>query len=230
MADQPLFEFEAVVVEADGQRILDGVSTAIPMAAVAVVAGPSGSGKSTLLRLCNRLEVPASGTVRYRGEDVAGLDPLAHRRRVGMVFQRPTPFPGTVGDNLRVACPDLSDAACGLALERVHLDPAMVDRDTGTLSGGEAQRACLARTLVANPEVVLLDEPTSSLDESATRSLEELAAELAASGVPIVWVTHDLGQLRRVAHHLVVMDRGRVVASGSPEDLDDHPLIRKEQP
>lgn len=216
---QALFEFDNVVLDVDGARILDSVSTVIPDCSVAVVAGPSGSGKSTLLRLCNRLEVPSAGSVRYRGTDVSTLDPLAHRRQVGMVFQRPTLFPGTVGDNLRTAVPHLGDDACAAALQRVRLSPEVLTRDALTLSGGEAQRACLARTLVLDPAVVLLDEPTSALDDAATRALETLGADLAASGVAIVWVTHDLGQLHRIADHLVVMDEGRVIASGTPGSL-----------
>jgi putative ABC transport system ATP-binding protein len=215
-----LLELDRVSVVDGDAIILDDVSVVLPDGGVAVVAGASGSGKSTLLRLCNRLEVPASGTVRYRGDDVATLDPLTLRRRVGMVFQRPTPFPGTVRDNLLVARPDLDTAAVEAALERVHLDPSLIDRDVDTLSGGEAQRACLARTVVTEPEVVLMDEPTSALDERATRALERLALELADDGVPIVWVTHDLDQLRRIARHVVVMDRGRVVGSGPAGEVD----------
>jgi putative ABC transport system ATP-binding protein len=215
-----LFELDAVDVRDGTTTILDGVSVSLADAGVTVLAGASGSGKSTLLRLCNRLEAPTSGRVRYRGTDVADLDPLDLRRRVGMVFQRPTPFPGTIRHNLAVARAAIDDDACRCALARVHLDEALLDRDVDTLSGGEAQRACLARTLVTEPDVVLMDEPTSSLDERATRALERLARELADDGVPIVWVTHDLAQLRRLADHVVVLDHGRVVASGAASDID----------
>jgi putative ABC transport system ATP-binding protein len=181
--------------------------------------GPSGSGKSTLLRLCNRLEVPEAGVVRFRGDDLASLDPLHLRRRVGMVFQRPTPFAGTVRENLEVAEPALGDAAVP-ALERVGLSGAFVERDARQLSGGEAQRVCLARTLVTNPEVVLMDEVTSSVDPSATRALEELGAGLAAVGVPVLWVTHDLAQMHRLADHVLVVIEGRVVHAGEAAALE----------
>src|SRR4051794_41731246 len=102
MAAEPLFDFEDVVVEtATGDRILDIGCLAIAAGGITVLAGRSGAGKSTLLRLCNRLDVPTSGTVRLHGRDLAQVEPLALRRRVGMVFQRPTVFPGTVRDNLR---------------------------------------------------------------------------------------------------------------------------------
>ncbi|MGZ8753179.1 MAG: ATP-binding cassette domain-containing protein, partial [Acidimicrobiia bacterium] len=117
---------------------LDGATGEVPDRGVTVLVGPSGSGKSTLLRCCNRLEAPDAGTVRFRDGDVAGLDPLVLRRRVGMVFQRPTPFAGTVRDNLRVAEPALSERASELALERVGLDRSFLDRDARALSGGEA--------------------------------------------------------------------------------------------
>src|SRR5215813_3343108 len=108
MTDQPTaaFEFTRVTVVRAGRRVLDEVTARIPAAGITVVSGPSGAGKTTLLRLCNRLEVPDAGTVRHRGRSLDELDPLALRRRVGMVFQRPVPFPGSVAGNLRVARPD----------------------------------------------------------------------------------------------------------------------------
>ena len=195
---------------------LDDATGEIAPGGVTVLVGPSGSGKSTLLRCCNRLEVPERGTVRFRGVDVAGIDPLVLRRKVGMVFQRPTPFGGTVRDNLRVAEPELTEPASRLALERVGLDAGFLDREARALSGGEAQRVCLARTLVTTPEVVLMDEVTSSVDPAATLGLEGLARALADVGVPVVWVTHDLEQMRRLADRVLVVVGGRIVHAGIP--------------
>ncbi len=178
---------------------------------ITCVLGPSGAGKSTLLRLCNRLEVPTAGTVRFRGRDVAELDPLALRREVGMVFQRPTLFGGTVRDNLAVARPDGDEAAFVGALERARLDASFLDRPADELSGGEAQRACLARTLVTGPRVLLMDEPTSALDPASRRGLEDLARSLADEGVPMLWVTHDLAQADRLADDVLVLIGGRLV-------------------
>jgi putative ABC transport system ATP-binding protein len=196
------------------------VSGQIPDRGVTAIVGPSAAGKSTLLRLCNRLEVPDGGVVRFRGEDIAALDPIALRRRVGMVFQRPTPFAGTVMDNLHVAEPDLSRRAAALALRRVELDAALLDRDSAELSGGEAQRMCLARTLVTRPEVVLMDEPTSSVDPATRTALEELGGGLAAMDVAVIWVTHDLAQMRRVANHVLVVIGGRIAHGAPVECLD----------
>jgi putative ABC transport system ATP-binding protein len=204
-----LFEFEAVVVELGGRCVLDVGRLGIPDGGITVLAGPSGAGKSTLLRLCNRLEVPTAGAVRFRGEDIADLDPLAHRRRVGMVFQRPTTFPGTVRQNLLVACREADDELCAEWLEKAGLDRAFLERFADDLSGGEAQRMCLARTLATRPDVLLLDEPTSALDAGPSRHLERLARTLADDGVPMVWVSHDLAQARRVADDVVVLIEGR---------------------
>ena len=171
----PLFELEDVEVVLGGRTVLDVASLAIGDAGVTVLLGPSGCGKSTMLRLCNRLEVPTKGVVRFRGKDVAALDPLIHRRCAGMVFQRPAPFPGTVRDNLAVACDVADEALFVEVLGRAGLDPGFLDRRADDLSGGEAQRMCLARTLVTEPKVLLLDEPTSALDPAATRQLERHA-------------------------------------------------------
>ena len=210
----PVLSFEEVCVRFGDTEVLHSVNAEVADARVTVLAGPSGSGKTTLLRLCNRLEVPTSGTVRFRGEDLDWLDPLALRRRVGMVFQRPTLFAGTIAENFAVAAPDDTSGYERLLVE-VGLPAGWLDRPADELSGGEAQRACLARTLLTGPEVLLMDEPTSSLDPSATRALEELGTGLARSGMAVLWVSHDLAQVRRIADACVVLRDGRVAG---PED------------
>jgi len=212
------------VTVADAGRLrLDDACGAVPGEGITVIVGPSGAGKSTLLRCCNRLEVPTGGSVRFHTADVAGLDPLQLRRRVGMVFQRPTPFPGTVRDNLAVAEPSIADPAAAAMLDRVGLPAEFLDRVATELSGGEAQRVCLARTLVTGPEVVLMDEVTSSVDPVQRHGLELLARTLATRGVVVVWVTHDLRQMRRIADHVLVVIAGRVAHASSLARLDDAP-------
>jgi ABC-type iron transport system FetAB ATPase subunit len=208
-AERVLFAFEGVEVERDGVRALDGFNAAMPEGGVTAVFGPSGSGKSTMLRLCNRLDVPTGGRVLFRGADVAGLDPLRLRRQVGMCFQRPTPFPGTVADNLRVADPEASEAQMQDVLARVALTGSWLDRDATALSGGEAQRMCLARTLIARPEVLLLDEPTSSEDAAAARVIEQAVRELADTGLCALWVSHDAEQVARIADRVLRIEHGR---------------------
>ncbi|MGH9110967.1 MAG: phosphate ABC transporter ATP-binding protein [Acidimicrobiales bacterium] len=213
----PLFELDGVSLEIDGRRVLDRLSLRVPARGITVLLGPSGAGKSMILRLLNRLEVPTRGDVRFRGEPVAALDPLALRRRVGMVFQRPAPFPGTVRDNLIVADPDADDGALAASLGGAGLDVALLDRSADQLSGGEAQRMCLARTLVTGPEALLMDEPTSALDPDARAHLERTARRLADDGRPIVWVTHDFQQADRLADDVLVVIEGRVATDEQRE-------------
>ncbi len=210
VGEDSMFEFLDVVVDRAGVLALDGFTAAVPGRGVTALFGSSGSGKSTLLRLCNRLEVPTRGRVLFCGKDIASLDPLALRRRVGMCFQRPTPFPGTVADNLRAADPDASDTRMRETLARVALTGSWLDRDATALSGGEAQRMCLARTLMARPEVLLLDEPTSAVDADAAGVIERAVRELAeVDGIPALWVTHDRAQVDRAADRVLRIDRGR---------------------
>ncbi|OBB93111.1 glycine/betaine ABC transporter [Mycobacterium sp. 852002-40037_SCH5390672] len=209
-----VFEFLDVVVERQGVRALDGLTACIPGHGVTAVFGPSGSGKSTLLRLCNRLELPTSGRASFYGSDIAALDPLWLRRRVGMCFQRPTPFPGTVADNLRAAAPDASDARMRDVLARVALTGSWLDRDVAGLSGGEAQRVCLARTLMAQPRVLLLDEPTSAVDTEAAEVIECAVRDLAADGTPALWVTHNSAQVKRAADRVLRLKSGRSLGLG----------------
>ena len=210
MASTPLFELADVSLEIDGTTILDHLDLAIADGGITVLVGPSGAGKSTVLRLLDRLDVPTSGEVRFRGRPMRDLDVLALRRRVGMVFQRPAPFPGTVRDNLLVADPHAGEEALVAALRAARLDAAFLDRPADELSGGEAQRMCLARTLVTQPEVLLMDEPTSALDTDARRRLERTALRLADEGHDLVWVTHDLDQAERLGGDVVVLIDGRV--------------------
>jgi len=205
------FHFEGVsVVVGNGTAILDDVTLSIPARGCTVIAGPSGSGKSTLLRMCNRLEVPTAGRILLDGVDITTLDPLRLRRRAGMVFQRPVVFAGTVRDNLQVALPDAGDDTCHRALARAGLSADILSRQADDLSGGEAQRMCIARTLLTDPEILLMDEATSALDVDARLVIERLALGLVESGLTVVWVTHDLEQAERLADHTIVILEGRV--------------------
>jgi len=204
------FEFDRVTVRRAGRLVLDEVTACIPAAGITVISGPSGAGKTTLLRLCNRLDVPDEGTIGYRGQPLDELDPLVLRRQVGMVFQRPTPFPGTVADNLAVAHPAADTEVMNAALSRVALDPGLLAQDARTLSGGELQRLCLARTLVTQPETLLLDEPTSALDAQPKQVFEATARELAIQGITIIWVTHDSAQAGRVADQIYQLRDGHL--------------------
>ena len=200
-----VFEFRDVTVCRAGAVVLRDLDLTVPDEGVTVLTGPSGSGKSTVLRLCNRLLVPDAGVVEFRGTDVAEVDPCTLRRNVGMVFQRPTPFAGTVRDNLAAAGP-IDDPRSGELLDAVALDGSFLDRDARELSGGEQQRMCLARTLATGPDALLVDEGTSALDKDATHTLERLVVDLAAADHPVLWVTHDEAQADRIAEHRRTLD------------------------
>ena len=202
------FVLRGVVARRGDRAVLDHVDLDVPAAGVTVLWGRSGAGKTTLLRLLNRLDVPDAGTVSYAGTTLDDLDPRALRRRVGMVFQRPTPFAGTVADNLAVAAPDADPAAMRGSLGRVSLSSSVLDRDADTLSGGELQRMCLARTLITDPEALLLDEPTSALDEGPARAFETTVLELAGRGLTVVWVGHDERQVTRIADRVIELRDG----------------------
>ena len=214
----PVFRFDGVEVVRDERTILDQIHLEIG-AGLTVLAGPSGAGKSTLLRLCNRLDAPSSGHIAYRGRDLAAIDPLVLRRMVAMVFQRPVVFPGTVRDNLAAAKP-VRPSLVDESLDAAELDPSYLDRRADDLSGGEQQRVCLARALCTEPDVLLMDEPTSSLDPRATKAIEHQTAMLVADGHPVVWVSHDVNQLRRIADDVALIDGGHLVAQGTPPELD----------
>jgi len=205
-----VLEFDGVsLAGAGGQPRLDRVSLSVPAASVTVVAGPSGAGKSTLLRLGNGLELPSAGIVRFRGTDISQMDPLVLRRRVGMIFQKPVPFAGSVQQNLYVAASKATDAELATVLERVGLGESFLERSADELSGGECQRMCLARALLTRPEVLLMDEPTSALDPENRFAIEGLARDLTREGLGVIWVSHDLDQARRVADQIVVLIDGR---------------------
>jgi putative ABC transport system ATP-binding protein len=178
---------------------------------ITAVVGPSGAGKSTLLRTVNRLIEPTAGEVYLDGKPTSGMDPLALRRRVGMVFQLPALFGATVEEaTLYGARLAGKHADAGRLLEMAGLDASFKDKAPQALSVGEQQRVSIARALALKPEALLMDEPTSALDEAARRRIEDLIRELNASlGLTLVVVSHDLDQVERVADRVVVLVRGR---------------------
>jgi ABC-type methionine transport system ATPase subunit len=208
---RPKIEVRGLRYEAGGAEILAGVDVLVPAGEVTAVVGPSGAGKSTLLRAINRLIELSSGEVYLDGESTGSLDPLELRRRVGMVFQIPALFGVSVEEAIlygaRLAGRSADPARL---LEVVGLDPSMCRRVPETLSVGQQQRVSVARALALEPEALLLDEPTSALDEGARRKIEELVRDLNARlGLTMVFVSHDLSQVERVADRVVLLAEGR---------------------
>jgi len=220
-----------------GRRaVVKDVSILFPARTVTAVIGPSGCGKSTFLRCLNRMHELSEGgwvtrTVLLDGDDIYAdvVDPVQLRRRIGMVFQRPTPFPtmsiyDNVAAGLRVnghrSRADV-DAAVEAALTRAALWDEVKDRlrqSALALSGGQQQRLCIARALAPQPEVLLLDEPTASLDPAGTQRIEELCHELKTN-YTIVTVTHNLQQAARVSDYTAFFYVGDLVEVGRTEVL-----------
>ena len=196
---------------AGGKAILDAVSLRLETGARTVILGPNGAGKSVLLRLCHGLLEPSAGHIRW-----GGLDAATARSRQSMVFQRPVLLRRSVAANIEHVLkvkgvararrlPMVAEALAGAGLASLARQPAR------TLSGGEQQRLAIARARVTAPDVLLLDEPTSSLDPDATRAVEELIRAIDAAGTKIIMTTHDLGQAHRLADEVLFLNRGRLL-------------------
>lgn len=219
MADSPLLETRSLTRVVDGTTLVEDVSIKVYRQEVFVVFGPSGAGKSSLLRLLNRLDEPTSGTVLLDGADYRTLPPRTVRKRIGLVPQRPTLIDGTVADNVAwgpVLRGDPVDRArLEDLLDRLGLS-GFEDRAADRLSGGEAQRVAVARTLFNDPDIVLLDEPASNLDAEAARRVETLLEDvMSALSLTAVLVTHNADRARRLGHRGIGLRNGRVVREGA---------------
>ncbi|HEY7471109.1 MAG TPA: phosphate ABC transporter ATP-binding protein PstB [Gemmatimonadota bacterium] len=220
---------------------IKGITMEIPRNRVVALIGPSGCGKSTLLRCFNRMNdlVPAAkvtGEVLFHGENLYAdhVDPVEVRRRIGMVFQKPNPFPKSVYDNVAFGPrlygrpPDLDDIV-ERSLRQAALWDEVKDRlDDGALglSGGQQQRLCIARALAVTPEVLLMDEPASALDPIATAKIEELLKELERD-YTIVIVTHNMQQAARVSDVTAFMYLGQLIEVNRTDDLFTNPRVKE---
>ncbi len=215
---------EQLTLDRNHQRVLEAVTLQVAAGEIVCLLGASGSGKSSLLRCINRLTEPPLGTVFLDGTDVCAMNVLALRQRVGMVFQQVTLFPGTVGTNVGYGPAlhkrTLAPADMTRFLDLADLPADIVTQNSQMLSGGQAQRVALARTLATEPAILLLDEPTSALDPLATRHIEATMLKLRQTlGLTMLWVTHSAEQARQVADRVYLLDQGRIVDTGTPEHL-----------
>ena len=219
---EPVLETRNLSVAYGNNTAISNVMFQVPKNSVVSLIGPSGCGKSTLLRCFNRMNdlIPSAtvkGTVKFAGQDIYGpdVDPTEIRFRIGMVFQRPNPFPKSIYENVAFGpringMTDDLDEIVESSLRRAAVWDEVKDRlsDSGlSVSGGQQQRICIARALAVNPEIVLMDEPASSLDPISTQAIEQLIQELS-SEVTIVIVTHNMQQATRVSDYAAVMMAG----------------------
>jgi phosphate transport system ATP-binding protein len=219
---EPVLEAQDLSVAYGGNTAISNVAIQVPKNSVVSLIGPSGCGKSTLLRCFNRMNdlIPSAtvkGTVNFAGQNIyaADVDPTEIRFRIGMVFQRPNPFPKSIYENVAFG-PRINgitgdlDEVVETSLRRAAVWDEVKDRlsDSGlSVSGGQQQRICIARALAVNPEIVLMDEPASSLDPISTQAIEQLIQELS-NEVTIVIVTHNMQQATRISDYAAVMMAG----------------------
>ncbi len=213
-------------------KALDGINLEIDKGEVVVIIGPSGSGKSTVLRSLNLLEIPTGGSIVFDGDDLTDpkLDINKHRQKMGMVFQHFNLFPNmTVLKNLTIAPMKLlgkskeeAEAKAHELLQKVGLDDR-AKAYPAQLSGGQKQRVAIVRALCMEPEVMLFDEPTSALDPEMVGEVLQVMQSLAAEGMTMVVVTHEMGFAKEVATRVVFMADGKILEMGTPSEIFDSP-------
>ncbi len=217
-------------------KALDGVNCEINKGEVVVIIGPSGSGKSTFLRSLNLLEIPTNGEIIFNGTDITApkTNINKHRQKMGMVFQHFNLFPNmTVLKNMTSApvtilkkSKEEAEKKALELLDRVGLKDR-ADAYPSQLSGGQKQRVAIVRALCMEPDVMLFDEPTSALDPEMVGEVLDVMKELAAEGMTMVVVTHEMGFAREVATRIIFMDEGIIQEDGTPEEIFDNPKCER---
>jgi phosphate transport system ATP-binding protein len=234
----PVLAVQGLSVRAKERPLLDGINLDFPARSLTAVVGPSGCGKTTFIRALNRMVeltpgLSVEGRVNYLGQNIYDphVNPVLVRRRIGMVFQRPTVFPMSIYENaafgLRLVheSEEAIDTNVLEALRRAGLWEEVkddLDRPALSLSGGQQQRLCIARALAVRPRVVLLDEPTSALDPAATQRVEATVQRLKEE-VVVVLVTHNVGQAARVSDRIAFLHAGHLVEVGATADVLERP-------
>ncbi len=242
-ADEPVLEIEKFSLWYGLKQALYNISMPVPKGKVTAIIGPSGCGKSTLLRCVNRMNdlidsVKIDGEMRVNGDSIygPGVDVIELRKRMGMVFQKPNPFPMSIFDN--VVYPLMIDgernkqviqAVCEQSLRGAALWDEVQSRLRESalgLSGGQQQRLCIARAIAGEPEVLLLDEPCSALDPIATGKVEDLITELRGE-FSILIVTHNMQQASRVSDYTAFMYLGRLIEYGPTSEIFTRPKLKE---
>jgi phosphate transport system ATP-binding protein len=234
----PVVSVQRLSVHAKDRTILSGIDLDFPPRSLTAVVGPSGCGKTTFIRTLNRMVeltpgLSVDGSVNYLGQNIyhPHVNPVLVRRRIGMVFQRPTVFPTSIYENaafgLRLVHEDEETVEQNVAeaLRRAGLWDEVkddVDRSALSLSGGQQQRLCIARALATRPRVLLLDEPTSALDPAATQRVETTVQRLKEE-VVVILVTHNVGQAARVSDRIAFLHSGHLVEVGATGDILERP-------
>ena len=227
-----MFEVKDLCKSFGELQVLKGLNETFYKGDVAAVIGPSGSGKSTFIRCLNLLEQPTSGSIFFEGTDITakGFDVNKHRQKVGMVFQQFNLFNNlSILDNVTISMEKVkhvshaeAEAKAMALLKRVGLD-SKAGSFPSQLSGGQKQRIAIVRALALEPDVLLFDEPISALDPEMVGEVLQVISDLAAEGITMVVVTHEMGFARKVANRVLFMDGGRIAEQGTPEEIFEHP-------
>ena len=227
-----MFEVKDLCKSLGELQVLKGLNETFYKGDVAAVIGPSGSGKSTFIRCLNLLEQPTSGSIFFEGTDITakGFDVNKHRQKVGMVFQQFNLFNNlSILDNVTISMEKVkhvshaeAEAKAMALLKRVGLD-SKAGSFPSQLSGGQKQRIAIVRALALEPDVLLFDEPTSALDPEMVGEVLQVISDLAAEGITMVVVTHEMGFARKVANRVLFMDGGQIAEQGTPEEIFEHP-------
>ncbi len=227
-----MIEFKHVTKVFHGTTIIDDISFVIPDGEFVVLLGESGCGKTTTLKMINKLIAPSSGTVEIGGRDIAGMDTIALRRRMGYVIQQIGLFPHmTIKENIEIIAKmnskdkDRMEENARKLMGMVNLDPDQyLDAYPSELSGGQQQRAGVVRAFMTEPEIVLMDEPFSALDPITRSQIQNALIDMQATlKRTIVFVTHDMEEAIRLADRICIMDGGKIIQFDTPENILKYP-------
>jgi len=226
MKHQTTVEFQQITFSRQGETILRNISGNFKEGTITALIGPSGSGKTTLLKMLNGLLSPTSGTITILNKRIEEYDPIELRTAVGMALQDAPVIRGTVFENLALPYSlkgqTFTKEQAAQFLHYVGLDDSFIHRDASDLSGGQRQRLSLARTLVNEPKILLLDEITSALDPTATSEVEQLIKKITyEKRVTTVWITHNIGQALSLSDNIMLIDSGKVALFAPTNQLTD---------
>lgn len=211
--NKEILKIENLNLEIGTVKILKDISFTVQKKEIIALLGPSGSGKSSLLKSINMLNTPSCGQIKYHNNDIQEISPMALRKKIGYVLQKPTLFGNDVMENLKYPC-ELHQKVFDINLvefylKKVNLKPDILEKKPNELSGGEQQRISLVRTLLLEPEIILLDEVTSALDEDNTLLIEELIKyENENNELTVIFISHNNEQAKRLAQKVIYMEEG----------------------
>lgn len=224
MTNEPAIELIKVSLKRGDEQVVKGLTGQFPEGKITTIVGPSGAGKSTVLKLCNGLLSPDEGDIRILGKSLVDWEPADLRQQAGIALQSAPMISGTVEENLTLPYAlhgaEVDVDKVNRMIREVGLDTNYLQRDVRDLSGGQRQKVSIARTLLTEPAILLLDEITSALDRASRMEIEELIQYIHQTyGTTMIWITHNLEQAERIGHYTWVMMEGKLVEQGDSKLL-----------